>query len=198
MPHSDKLKAAIIDAWNAGNVTTRELADRFGVVSRHAISGILNRARKAGISVRLEYAEETAFGRPIPKGRGSKRRVPYPLTVSQHLWGTIRDAHLATSLGVTREGVRKWRIHGVPPERLADVQRLTGLPLDSIPQSVGRRSSARYENWNGWTDFDIATALGVTRQAVSYWRHHGVPSSRFDSVVRLTSSSRYEIPPQPP
>ena len=65
--HAQELKDRIIARWNQGGITTSGLAEQFGMPSKDAVCGLLRRARKAGIDVRLEFPEGTAFGRPRPR-----------------------------------------------------------------------------------------------------------------------------------
>ena len=61
--HTQELKDRIIARWNQGGISTAGLAEQFGMPSKDAVCGLLRRARKAGVDVRLEFAEGTAFGR---------------------------------------------------------------------------------------------------------------------------------------
>ena len=41
-------------------------------------------------------------------------------------------AALARRLGVTRQAIHQWSMTGVPPRRIADVARVTGIPIEDI------------------------------------------------------------------
>ena len=130
MPHPDKLKAAIIAAWNDRYTTTKNLADLFGLPSKSAVAGILDRSRKKGIDVYMAYPKNTAFG----YARGQQ-------SASWGYWNGMTDAGLARKLGLTQAAVWYWRKSGVPPQRIESVIYATGMDLAQIP----KRSKARPE-----------------------------------------------------
>ena len=117
--HAQEMKDRIISRWNRGGITTTHLAEQFSI-SKDAVCGLLRRARKAGILVRLEFPEGTAFGRKNGPSAGAQS------------WNGLEDTALANACGVKPETVGKWRHRGVPARRIQDVAILTDLEKDDL------------------------------------------------------------------
>lgn len=50
---------------------------------------------------------------------------------------------VAKALGISDEAVRLWRVHGrVPAERVVDLERITGVPRESLRPDLYRRNAA--------------------------------------------------------
>ena len=53
-------------------------------------------------------------------------------------WAMINTAELARRLDLTPQTVARWRRERVPAERVADVERLTGIPREDLRPDIFR------------------------------------------------------------